>query len=111
MLNVKQIFFFPEHDVLLKMKVPVSAICGIAHCMVCVTWIVCVKKDIENEIANILETKGFSTRSRAVHLKHRKKKLHMQKRAYRSKPMLQFSWAPAGFIKQRNGGWISDDTN
>lgn len=63
-----------EHDVILKMKVPVSAICRIAHCVVCVTLIGCVKKDIENEIASILETKGFSTRNRTVLLKHKQEK-------------------------------------
>lgn len=56
------------------MKVPVSAICAIVYCMVCVTWIACIKNDIENVIAKIIETKGFSTRSRAVLLKHRQKK-------------------------------------
>ena len=58
MLNVEQICF-SEHDVLFQMKAIFSAICGIAYCIVCVTWTVCVKNDIENEITNILEIKGF----------------------------------------------------
>lgn len=58
MLYVEQIFF-SEHDVLFEMKAIFSAICGTAYCVVCSTWIVCVKNDIENEITNILEIKGF----------------------------------------------------
>lgn len=64
-------FFFSEHDVLLKIKVP--AFCYLWNCLLyslCYLDSMC-KKDIENEIANILETKGFSTRNRAVLLKHR----------------------------------------
>lgn len=93
MLNVEQFyFFFLEHDVLLKIKVPVSAICGIAYCVACVTWVECVKKDIENEIANILEMKL---------LKHRKnRKLAYKKKECGSIPPLQFNWSPAGFINR-----------
>lgn len=90
-----------EHDVILKMKVPVSAICRIAHCVVCVTLIGCVKTDIENEIASILETKGFSTRNRTVLLKHKQEK--KRNSILKKKSVLQFSWSPAGFIRQRNG--------
>jgi len=59
MLNVEKTFFFPEHGVLFEMKAIFSAICEIANCIVFVTWIVCVRNDIENEIGNILEIKEF----------------------------------------------------
>jgi len=45
--------------VLFEMKAIFSAICEIANCIVFVTWIVCVRNDIENEIGNILEIKEF----------------------------------------------------
>lgn len=43
-IECRAVFFFLEHDVLLKIKAPVSAICGIACCVAYVTCSMCKKR-------------------------------------------------------------------